>query len=96
MAHVSEIRLSPAVDSMNAHIAPFKQWIENVIGCTTPDSVTFEFEWPFGDVVAEDILQGTTLDRRCLKFAPVLRSSLERWEIPPGVSPRIELTYSRD
>jgi len=81
---------------MNAHLAPYKQWIENVIGCTPSDSVTFEFEWPFGDIVAEDILQGATLDRRCLTFAPVLRSVLERWELPPGVSPRIELTYSRD
>jgi hypothetical protein len=92
----SEIRLAPSVVAMNAFIEPHRQWIENVLGCSTSDSITFEVEVPFGELVAEDILQGVTLDRQCLLGADALRAEVLRWELPPGLSPRIELVYSHE
>ena len=82
-----EIRLAPSVVAMNAFIEPHRQWIESVLGCPTVDSVTFEVEVPFGQLVAEDILKGVTLDRQCLRGADTIRSEVLRWELPPGVSP---------
>ncbi|MFZ3278947.1 MAG: AAA family ATPase, partial [Candidatus Sulfotelmatobacter sp.] len=70
--------------------------IESVLGCPTSDSVTFEVEVPFGQLVAEDILEGVTLDRQCLLGADALRAEVLRWELPPGLSPRIELIYSHE
>lgn len=92
----SEIRLAPSVVAMNAFIEPHRQWIESVLGCSTADSVTFEVEVPFGQLVAEDILKGVTLDRQCLSGADTIRAEVLRWELPPGLSPRIELVYSHE
>ncbi|MGA7092257.1 MAG: hypothetical protein WBX12_16395, partial [Candidatus Acidiferrales bacterium] len=96
MISSSEIRLAPSVAAMNAFIEPHRQWIESVLGCSTSDSVTFEVEVPFGQLVAEDILKGVTLDRQCLLGADALRAEVLRWELPPGLSPRIELVHSHE
>jgi hypothetical protein len=92
----SEIRLAPSVAAMNAFIEPHRHWIESVTGCPTSDSVTFEVEVPFGQLAAEDILKGVTLDRQCLLGADAIRSDVLRWETPPGLSARIELVYSHE
>lgn len=92
----SEIRLAPSVAAMNAFIEPHRQWVESVLRCPTSDSVTFEVEVPFGQLVAEDILKGVTLDRQCLLGADAIRAEVLRWELPPGLSPRIELVYSHE
>jgi len=91
----TEIRLAPSVSSMNAFIEPHRQWIESVLGCATSDSLTFELELPFGHFAAEETLKGVPLDRQCLFAANAVRSAVARWELPPGVSPRIELIHSR-
>lgn len=92
----TEIRLAPSVSSMNAFIQPHRQWIESVLGCTTSDSLTFELELPFGHFAAEETLKGVSLDRQCLFGANAVRSAVLRWNLPPGVSPRIELIHSRE
>ena len=92
----SEIRLAPSVAAMNAFIEPHRQWIESVLGCTTSDSLTFEIDLPFGQFAAEQVLQGVPLDRQRLFGADEVRSVAVRWEIPPGVSPRIGLVHSRE
>jgi hypothetical protein len=84
------------VAAMNAFIDPHRQWVESVTGCPTSDSVTFEVEVPFGQLVAEDVLKDVTLDRQCLLGADTIRGEVLRWEIPPGLSPRIELVYSHE
>jgi hypothetical protein len=95
-ASSTEIRLAPPVAAMNAFLEPHQQWMERVLGCATAGSVTFECEVPFGQLVAEDILEGVALDRQCLLGGMVLRPAVERWELPPGVSPRIALFHSRE
>ncbi len=96
MTYSSEIRLAPPVAAMNAFIEPHQQWIKSVLGCSTSDSVTFEVEVPFGQLAAEDILKGVVLDRQCLAGADAIRPDVLRWELPPGLSPRIELVYSHE
>ena len=92
----SEIRLAPSVAAMNAFIEPHRQWIECVLGCAASDSITFELELPFGHFAADETLKGVPLDRQCLFGADAVRPSLVRWELPPGVSPRIEMIHSRE
>jgi len=92
----SEIRLASSIAAMNAFIEPHRHWIESVTGCPTSDSVTFEVEVPFGQFVAEDVLKSVTLDRQCLLGADAIRRDVLRWELPPGLSPRIELIYSHE
>jgi len=92
----SEIRLAPSVSSMNAFIEPHRQWIESVLGCMVSDWLTFELELPFGHFAADETLKGVPLDRRCLFGAAGVKPFVVRWELPPGVSPRIEMIYSRE
>ena len=59
----AEIRLAPPVAAMNAFLEPHRQWMDGVLGCASAESVTFECEVPFGQLVAEEILEGVALDR---------------------------------
>jgi hypothetical protein len=92
----SEIRLAPPVAAMNAFVEQHRRWIESVIGCPWSESVTFEVDVPFGQLVAEDLLKDVALDRQCLFGADAVRPFTVRWELPPGASPRIELIHSRE
>jgi ATPase family associated with various cellular activities (AAA) len=96
MALPHEICLAPPVSAMNAFIAPHRHWMESVLGCPMPESLAFEVEVPFGQLVAEDILKGVVLDRQCLLGADPVRAEVLRWELPPELSPRIDLIYSHE
>jgi hypothetical protein len=92
----TELRFAPPVAAMDAFIEPHRPWLESVLGCPLSESVTFELEVAFGQLVAEDLLGGVPLDRECLAGAETLRPAVSRWAIPPGLSPRITLQPGRN
>jgi hypothetical protein len=96
MSHTLQIRLAPASDAMEAYLERFRPWVEELIGCPLSSTVRFELQYPFSHVVLEDLLPTVPLDRQCLSAAPILRELVDRWALPPGISPRIELNPSRD
>jgi len=96
MINSIEFRLAPAVLGMKAFIEPFHPWMEKVLGCSISNSAIFEVANLFGQLAAEDLLKGVALDRQCLLGADAIRPAVLRWELPPGVSPRIGLTLSRN
>lgn len=91
----TELRFAPPVAAMEAFIAPYREWIESVLGCPWAETLTLEIEAPFGQLAAEDLLEGVFLDRQCLALAEALRPAVSRWAIPP-VSPRITLSPGRN
>ena len=95
MVTETELRFAPPVTAMEAFIAPYREWFESVVGCPWAETLTLEIEGNFGQLAAEDLLQGVTLDRQCLALAEALRPAVARWTIPP-VSPRIGLAPGRD
>lgn len=95
MKHV-EIGLASPVTAMEAFLETHRPWIESVVGCSRPEALTFEFAFPFNHLVAEELLSGARLDRRCLGAAEALKPLVARWQTPPVASPRIELHASRD
>ena len=94
MSESYDLRIAPAVASMRSFLEPHCGWIENVLGCTMSQSVTFEVDIPFGQFAAQNVLDGVSLDRRCLPAASVLGPMISKWEIPENISPRIELSLS--
>lgn len=96
MRRLLELGLASPVDAMNAALEPYQAWIESVVGCPRPETMTLEFEFPFSHLVAEDLMAGVTLDRQCLGSAAALRRLVQKWELPPNTSPRLELHASRD
>jgi len=79
---------------MRAFLEPHSAWIENSLGCTTSQSVTFEIDVPFGQFAAESLLGGVPLDHRCLPATDELKSMITKWTTPENLSPRIELSLS--
>jgi hypothetical protein len=81
---------------MEAYMERYRAWVEETIGCPLSSALTLELQYPFSHVVLEDLLGGVPLDRQCMSAAPVLRTLVDRWSVPPCLSPRIELNPSRD
>jgi ATP-dependent 26S proteasome regulatory subunit len=96
MRQTIELGLTSPVEAMNTFLDPHKEWIETVTGCPRSETLTLEFDFPFSHLVAEDLMAGVTLDRQCLGAAAALRELVRKWELPPHVSPRLELHASRD
>ncbi len=79
---------------MRDYLEPHLPWLEKVVGCTYPRTVTLEIDLPISRIVIDDLLNGVPLDDQT--EAPVgLRSEIDRWELAGGASPRICLTPSR-
>lgn len=93
LQHVpSELVFSPPAVAWARFLAPYRQWIEASIGCPMTDALTAEIEFCFSDLFIQELLGGVPidLDERS-SFAPDLKG----WELPPNVSPRIDLAPCR-
>lgn len=96
MNRTIELGLTSPVSAMEAFIEGHPGWIETAIGCPRGEALTLELSFPFSHLVIEHMMDGVELDRQCLGVAGALRPLMDRWEAPPGISPRIELIASRD
>lgn len=96
MNRTIELGLTSPAAAMEAFLEGHRPWIESVVGCPRGEALTLEFDFPFGHLVVEHLMNGVNLDRQCLGAADALRAMVRRWETPPGLSPRIDLVASRD
>lgn len=96
MQRFLEMGLASPIAAMEVFLDPYRPWIESVVGCPRAETLTMEFEFPFSHLVAEELMAGVELDRQCLGSASTVRKLVRRWELPPGVSPRMELHASRN
>ena len=90
------VRFPPAVVGMAHFLDPYRPWIDSVLSASPVDTVTFELDVPFAEVVLENLLEGAPLDRQCLERSHPLSPLVERWALPDNASPRILLELSRD
>ncbi len=81
---------------MNAMLASHRPWIESVLSCPLGDAIILETEFPFGDLVVEDLLPGNPLNAQSRFAAKILREQLDRWSLPPNVTPRLALRPTVD
>jgi hypothetical protein len=58
----TQIRFAPVVTSMRDSLEPYLPWLEKVLGCALPDTITFEIELPIGRLVIADLLKGVPVD----------------------------------
>ena len=94
MTNVTELRFAPAVASMRDYLEPHIPWLEKVVGCAYPDTVTFEIDLPIGRIVTDELLAGVPLDDQTdvpLEF----RAQIDNWELAGHTSPRISIALSR-
>jgi ATP-dependent 26S proteasome regulatory subunit len=96
MQRFLEMGFASPIAAMEAFLEPYRSWIESVVGCPRAETLTLEFEFPFSHLVAEELMAGVELDRQCLGSASTVRELVRRWELSPGVSPRMELHASRN
>ena len=76
------VRFPPAVVGMAHFLDPYRPWIDSVLSASPVDTVTFELDVPFAEVVLEDLLEGAPLDRQCLERSHPLSPLVERWALP--------------
>jgi hypothetical protein len=93
MINSTQIRFAPAVTSMRDYLEPHLAWLEKVVGCAYPETVTFEIDLPIGQLVIEDMLDGVPLDGELVSSG--LRAAIDRWELAGTTSPRIHIALSR-
>jgi hypothetical protein len=96
MTNISQLRFAPAVQSMLDFIAPYRGWIEKMVGTSFSNTVTFELETPLTQTVVSKFLKGARLDRLSSGQNTASLKSIRRWSVPPGISPRVALSRSRD
>jgi hypothetical protein len=90
------VLLAPPAVAIQEFLATHQTWLEAVIGCPLAEAVTFEFHLPFVHLVLNEMFRGIPLDTRCIPYTKVLEPVVVRWGLPPGTSPRIELSPGRD
>ncbi len=93
MTTATQIRFAPAVTSMRDHLGPHLPWLEKVVGCSYPETVTFEIDLPIGRIVIEELLAGVPLDDQPEPFG--FRAEIDHWELAGETSPRISIALSR-
>ena len=76
-------RLRPAVHRLD----------RQKLGTSYSNTLTLEKSTAPGDAAAEDLFAGASLYRR---DTASWRALITAWELPPGLSPRIQLSHSRE
>jgi len=78
---------------MRDYLEPHLPWLERVVGCTYPETVTFEIDLPVGRIVINELLAGVPLDETNVPLE--LRAAIDNWELAGETSPRISIAPSR-
>jgi hypothetical protein len=91
-----QLLIAPPAVAIREFLSRHHSWLEAVVGCPLADAVTFEFHLPFSHLVLDEMFKGIPLDSRCIPYTKALEPVVTRWGLPPGISPRIELSMSRN
>jgi hypothetical protein len=94
--HVTELRFAPVVSAMYDYLDPYQPWIKSVLGCDLPQTITFDIDdLDLGQLAVEKLLPTVPWDGHETARIASIQPIIERVEIPPGMSPRMELHGSR-
>src|SRR5947209_4668942 len=88
-----QVRFTSTVQSIAAYVQPYIGWIEQQLGTSYSNTLTLEKFGAPGDAVAEDLFPGASLYRR---NTASWRAFISAWELPSGLSPRIQLSRCRE
>ena len=88
-----QVRLTSSVESIAAFVRPYIGWIEEQLGTSYSRTLTLEMPMHPGDAAAEELFAGASLYRR---DSAGWRAFIAGWEVPPGLSPRIQLSRCRE
>jgi hypothetical protein len=91
-----QLLIAPPTVAIREFLSRHEIWLEAVVGCPLADAITFEFHLPFSHLVLSEMFRGIPVDGRCIPYTKALQSVVTRWSLPPGISPRIELSMSRN
>src|ERR1700736_4196282 len=84
-----QIRLTSSVESILASLEAYAKWIEQMLDAPLSETLTLEVDCNPGDVVAEELLHGLPVVAGTKARNGAWRRLIERWELPPGVSARV-------
>src|ERR1700723_1853458 len=91
-----QIRLTSAVETILASLAPYAKWIEQMLDAPLSETLTLEVDCNPADLVAEELLQGLPIVAATKARNSHWRTFIEGWTLPPGFSPRIAASMQRE
>src|SRR5580704_15992684 len=91
-----QIRLTSSADSILSSLEPYAKWIEQMLDAPLSETLTLEVDCNPGDVVAEELLQGLPIVSATRARNNSWRRLIESWELPHGVSPRVNASPQRE
>jgi hypothetical protein len=91
-----QIRLTSAAESILSSLEPYAKWIEQMLEAPLSETLTLEVDCNPGDVVAEELLQGLPIVSATRARNNSWRRLIESWELPHGVSPRVNASPQRE
>jgi hypothetical protein len=91
-----QIRLTSSVESILASLEAYAKWIEQMLDAPLSETLTLEVDCNPGDAVAEELLHGLPVVSATKARNNNWRMLIEGWELPPGVSPRINVSLQRE
>jgi AAA+ superfamily predicted ATPase len=91
-----QIRLTSSVETILASLQPYAVWIEQTLGVPMSGTLTLEIDCNPGDAIAEELLQGLSVVSATRARNSNWKSLIEDWSLPPGVSPRIDVSLQRE
>jgi hypothetical protein len=91
-----QLRLTSAVETILASLAPYAEWMEQMLGAPLSETLTLEVDCNPADAVAEELLQGLPIVAATKARNHNWRTFIEEWALPPDVSPRISVSPQRE
>jgi hypothetical protein len=91
-----QIRLTSAVETILASLAPYARWIEQMMDAPLSEALTLEVDCNPADAVAEELLHGLPIVAATKARNNNWRTFIEGWALPPDVSPRIAMSIQRE
>jgi hypothetical protein len=91
-----QIRLTSAVETILASLAPYAKWIEQMMDAPLSETLTLEVDCNPADAVAEELLHGLPIVAATKARNNNWRTVIEGWALPPDVSPRIAVSIQRE
>ena len=89
---ITDIRFAPAVSSMREFLTPYLPWMEKTLGVPIGETMTLEvdqWERSLCSAIAVSVLAEASIEYGQREELKSCIESIQRWELPPGTSPRI-------
>lgn len=90
------IKFPAAVSAAYDSLAPYAVWIEGILSAPKGELLTLELTTALDEVIAAQIFKDVPIHGTSLQGFKLLSEAIQKWELPPDTTPRIEMHPFQD